>query len=87
MPVWSRDGIQDYAQYDGGQARFEGHGVVSCDPEAGQYVMHWFDSMGTPANVFQGSFEGDALVLTSTGPQWQMRGTLRATASAAHYLS
>ncbi len=28
-------------------------------------MLHWFDCMGVPPNVFKGEFEGDVLTLTT----------------------
>jgi hypothetical protein len=30
--------------------------------------MHWFDSMGSPAEVFKGAFNGDVLTVSHGGP-------------------
>ncbi len=57
--------VQEYQQKRGGQVSFTGHCVMAYDPHASEYQMHWWDSMGTPVNVFRGGFDGEALLLTS----------------------
>ena len=52
-----------------------GHGVFQWDPYAQSYLLHWFDSMGTPRNEFRGNFEGDVLTLYCQMPQGQLRAT------------
>jgi hypothetical protein len=68
--------ITDYRQTVGGATTFEGHSVTVYD-QAGQcYVMYWFDSMGSPMNVFKGDIRGDEMVMTGPGPGGgQMRNT------------
>jgi len=53
--------VQDYQQIRDGAVTFEGHGVFTWDAVAERYVLHWWDSMGSPINVFVGDFEGDVL--------------------------
>ncbi len=65
--------IQDYEQRMGDVVSFRGHGVFSFDQHQGDYVMHWFDNMGTPCNVFRGQFEGDTLTLTTQNPMGHSR--------------
>lgn len=67
--------VQDYVQHQHGRAVFEGHGVLSWDDGAKQYVMHWWDSMGMPPNVFRGGMVGGVLVMTSDFPGGQGRST------------
>ncbi len=65
--------IQEYRQERGGQTTFEGHGVFSYDAARQDYLLHWFDSMGTPPNEFRGRFEGQVLTLFSESPQGRSR--------------
>ena len=65
--------IQDYRQEKDGVTVFEGHGVLRWDSAAGEYVMHWFDSMGMEPNEFRGGFEGDTLTLISSNPMGKVR--------------
>lgn len=65
--------IQDYRQEREGQVTFEGHGVFTYDGERDEYVLHWFDSMGTGVNEFRGQREGDHLSLEHSGPQGHSR--------------
>jgi hypothetical protein len=60
--------IQDYVQVRDGYTSFRGHGVLAYDAHGKCYTMHWFDSMGTPPNVYKGNFEGEVLKLSSTFP-------------------
>lgn len=57
--------ITDYRQEKDGQVTFEGHGVYTYDPVEECYVQHWFDCMGSPPEVFRGTFNGDVLVMRS----------------------
>jgi hypothetical protein len=65
--------IQDYVQRRGDVVTFRGHGVITWDAGQQQYVMHWWDSMGFPPNVFVGDFDGDRLTLTFHGHQGDHR--------------
>lgn len=75
--------VQHYAQRRDGRVSFTGHGVMSWDPSSGAHVMHWWDSMGGPVNVFTGAFEGDRLMLRCPMPQGFSRATFDLT-QAAH---
>ncbi len=65
--------IGDYEQRRGGQVTFTGHSVHTIDPATKEHVLHWFDCMGSGAEQFRGSWQGQRLVLTSQGPQGHMR--------------
>jgi uncharacterized protein YodC (DUF2158 family) len=54
---------------------FEGHGVMTYDSNEARYVLHWFDSMGSPPEVFTGTFEGDVLTVGHGGPGMHARLT------------
>ncbi|MCB9832823.1 MAG: DUF1579 family protein [Planctomycetes bacterium] len=75
--------IQDYRQSMGGVTTYEGHGVLSHDASSGLYRMHWWDSMGTPCNVFSGGFEGDRLRLVGENPTVKSRTTFELAEAAA----
>lgn len=60
--------IGDYRQEAGGRTVYEGHSVTVFDRDADEYVMYWFDSIGSPVNVFRGRFEGEGLELWGPGP-------------------
>ncbi len=64
-----------YEQEREGVITFSGHGVYTYDPQEDRYSLHWFDSMGTPPEVFVGGFEGDVLILTHGGPGMHARMT------------
>jgi hypothetical protein len=72
--------VQHYEQRRGGRTSFTGHGVFSWDAAAGRHQMHWWDSMGSPVNVFTGAMVGDRLVLECP----QGAGASRATFDLAH---
>jgi hypothetical protein len=67
--------IGDYEQERDGAVTFSGHSVLTYDPKEDLYVMHWFDCMGSPPEVFKGRFEGDRLVLAHGGPGIHARMT------------
>lgn len=60
--------ISDYQQERDGKVTFTGHGVMTFDPKQDLYVLHWFDCMGSPPEVFTGRFEGDVLTVSHGGP-------------------
>jgi len=55
--------VSDYEQERGGTITFAGHGVFTFDPKSDLYTLHWFDSMGSPPEVFTGRFEGNVLTV------------------------
>lgn len=61
--------VQDYVQSQNGVAAYEGHGVFSWDPQAREYLLHWFDSMGSPANIFKGARKGTVWTFESRHAQ------------------
>ncbi len=67
--------ISDYEQERGGAITFAGHGVYTYAPKADRYYLHWFDSMGSPPEVFVGGFDGDVLTLAHGGPGMHARMT------------
>lgn len=67
--------VQTYEQRRGGQTSFRGHCVMTWDASASCYFMHWWDSMGSPVNVFSGAFKGDRLVLDCKNPMGLSRST------------
>lgn len=67
--------ITDYEQRRDGVVTFTGHGVMTYDPAETRYVLHWFDSMGSPPEVFRGAFDGDTLSVSHGGPGMHARLT------------
>ena len=67
--------ISDYHQERDGAVTFTGHGVFTYDANDRQYVLHWFDSMGSPPEVFKGTLDGDTLTLGHGGPGIHARMT------------
>lgn len=61
--------VQDYSQTNGGRVLFEGHGVLRWDAQAGEYALHWFDSIGMPPEEFRGGVNGGVLTMTVRPPQ------------------
>ena len=73
--------ISDYEQERDGVITFSGHGVYTYDPESELYSLFWFDSMGSPPEVFVGQFTGDVLTLSHSGPPMHVRLTWDLTQS------
>lgn len=69
--------IQEYIQTMGDKVSYRGHGVFSWDMTSKSYTLHWWDSMGTPCQVFTGGFEGDTLILNSRNPMGHSRTTFQ----------
>ena len=67
--------IADYEQERSGTITFTGHGVYTYDPKTDRYTLHWFDSIGSPPEVFVGGFDGDVLTLAHGGPGMHARAT------------
>ncbi len=67
--------ICDYQQERDGVVTFEGHGVYTYDPREQQYVLHWFDCMGMPPDVFRGKLAGNTLTLIAVNPMGHWRIT------------
>ncbi|NKB86667.1 MAG: DUF1579 domain-containing protein [Acidobacteria bacterium] len=55
--------IGNVEQERDGVVTHRGHGVWGYDPDAEVYRMHWFESTGTPPQVFEGNFDGNTLVM------------------------
>ncbi len=60
--------VEDYEQKRGAVVTFRGHAVWGYDAQAGEVVLHWFDSMGMGAELFRGRFEGERLTVTCKNP-------------------
>jgi hypothetical protein len=67
--------IGDYEQERHGVITFAGHSVFTFDPNSAMYMLHWFDCMGSPPELFAGSFSGDVLTVAHGGPQGHARLT------------
>lgn len=73
--------IQEFSEVRDGGYRFDAHGVLTVDPEAGDYVWFWFDSYGyPPLNPARGHWHGASLTLEKTTP----RGTGRSVFELHH---
>lgn len=65
--------ISDYEQVRDGRTTFSGHGVYTYSPDTDEICLHWFDSMGSPPEVFTGGFDGEVLTLSHEGPRMHVR--------------
>jgi hypothetical protein len=69
--------IGDVEQERDGIIVYSGHGVWEYKAEADLYRLHWFESSGTPPELFEGNFEGDVLdVSNATGTHARLRTDL-----------
>ena len=59
--------ITDYTQTTDGVVTYEGHGVTVWDAAEECYVMHWFDSAGSPPSLFKGDYEDGVLTMIGSG--------------------
>lgn len=67
--------VVDYEQERDGRVTYRGHGVYAYDKDTGDYLLHWFDSIGGTLESFRGSFEGDVLTVSHPGPPMHARLT------------
>lgn len=67
--------ISDYEQERDGRITFSGHSVFTYNPKDSLYVLHWFDCMGSPPEVFVGRFDADVLTVSHGGPGMHARLT------------
>jgi hypothetical protein len=67
--------ISEYEQERDGAVTFTGHGVMTYDTTEACYVLHWFDCLGSPPEVFKGTFDGDVLTIGHGGPGMHARFT------------
>jgi hypothetical protein len=67
--------VADYHQERDGQVTYQGHAVWTWDAKENCYTMHWFDSMGSPPEVFKGNFDGERLTVSSHGAAMHARMT------------
>ncbi len=65
--------VTDYEQERDGKVTFKGHGVMTYDTTKSHYVLHWFDCMGSPPEIFTGQFEGEVLTVSHGGPGMHAR--------------
>ena len=67
--------IGDYHQERDGVVTFTGHSVMTYDSKEDCYVMHWFDCMGSPPEVFKGGYKDGVLIVAHGGPGMHARMT------------
>ena len=60
--------ITDYRQTVNDATTYEGHSVTVYDQTEQCYLLYWFDSMGSPVNVFTGAIQDDEMVMVGPGP-------------------
>jgi len=65
--------IQEYRQEKDGQVVFRGHGVFLIEPDSGDVLWWWFDSMGFPPEPARGRWQGDTLHFEKTTPRGEAR--------------
>ncbi len=70
------DGRFQEQRYTGniGGKPYEGYGLLGYDKLKHEFVLYWFDSMGTVPSVSRGQRSSDGKMLTLTGT-WDMPGT------------
>lgn len=70
---------QDYQQEkEDGSIAFRGHGVFAIDPNNGDVLWWWFDSMGFPPDgPARGRWDGDTLTLEKSSSQGEARYVYR----------
>jgi len=67
--------IGDYEQERGGHITYAGHVVWTYNPKSDICSLNWFDSMGSPPEVFTGRFEGKVITVAHGGPGTHARLT------------
>lgn len=65
--------LQDYEQEKDGRVAFRGHGVFLIEPGSGDVLWWWFDSVGFPAEVARGRWDGEVLRLEKRTPRGEAR--------------
>ena len=78
--------IQDFSEVREGGVRFDAHGVLTVDPEAGDYVWFWFDSYGfPPLNPARGTWQASVLALEKSTPRGIGRSVFELNDGAFRY--
>lgn len=60
--------VHDYEQERGGAITFRGHGILRYDAPTNRHQFHWFDSMGSPPELFEGGEKDGVWTFTSKNP-------------------
>lgn len=70
--------VQDYEEVKDGATAFRGHGIFAIDPQNGDVLWWWFDSMGFPPDgPARGRWHGDTLTLEKSSPRGDSRYVYR----------
>lgn len=78
--------VQDYAQTVDGTVVFRGHGVMQPDPQTGEVLWWWFDSMGFPPEpAARGRWDGATLAFEKSTPRGEARYTFRFDGPRYHF--
>lgn len=67
----------DYEQEKRGVVVFRGVAIYQYSKKSHQYMMVWFDSIGSDPEIYHGTFEGDLLRLQSESPNSHHRLSYR----------
>lgn len=65
--------MQEYQQEKDGVVVFDGHGVFLIEPDSGDVLWWWFDTMGFPPEPARGRWQGDTLHFEKTTPRGEAR--------------
>jgi hypothetical protein len=73
---WDLNNLWLINKYEGempGMGHYEGRGMITWDIDAGDYILYWFDNMGTSVGIYRGDFTVEnTLVLIG---EMEMQGT------------
>lgn len=65
--------VQEYFEEKDGAVAFRGHGVFLIEPDSGDVLWWWFDSMGFPPEPARGKWDGDVLLFEKSTPRGDAR--------------
>ena len=78
--------IHDYREIRDGANVFEGHGVLTVDPETADWLWFWFDTYGFPPLApARGGWEAGRLSLAKSTPRGQARSVFTLDGDALEY--
>src|SRR3954452_12437685 len=77
--------VQDYVEERDGAVSLTGHGVFTVDPDTGDVLWFWFDSIGfPPAAPSRGAWEDGTLTLVKETPRGAQRAMFRVDGDTLH---